>query len=117
MTDNEKAATFIGWKPQIGTIVTGATGPYVQQWEYAAPDMADPRNYMKALEGLAPQYIWHLGRYIQGGRYCRILMDEKHPFQTIEKRTVIEALAALYDAEHIAGARQSQEKQGYDRPI
>ena len=73
MTDNEKAAHFIGWKPCIGYVEVRddapeyrycACGFYVRT-EYLegpcppsphknpdAPDMSDARNYMKALEAI-----------------------------------------------------------------
>jgi hypothetical protein len=106
LTDNQKSATFIGWVPGVhGTL---------------SPDMADPRNYMKALEALETrgydyQINFHrpsehldvaISHYIQighgywhDGGIKDILGDGDGATLAA---AVVKALAALYDAEHPA---------------
>ncbi len=43
MTDNEKAATFLGWRRGLAPA--------------AAPDMTRPENYMRALDNLQCQWV------------------------------------------------------------
>lgn len=102
MTENEKAATFIGWEPGMmcpqvrrkawkctacGFYDKDLTG---EPHSLLAPDMSDPRNYMEALEG----------RDWERTRYRRWIIST--PEYTYSGDTPVEALAALYDAEHPA---------------
>lgn len=110
MTDNEKAATFIGWSPtdwckaihwhyEQGFAVCETCDFNSQKKQIRhpmpehrspAPDMADPRNYMKALENLA-----------QAGKDSGSM--EAALTRTIVNRDggeIVAWLAALYDAEH-----------------
>lgn len=127
MNDNEKAATFIGWKPEqvcdvdnyettgdraycprchnfIET-VSATVGDFARSirilchHSVPAPDMNDPRNYMKALEAC------HGYRMIKEDA-----MTEVRAFKFIDSeykqgwgKTPVETLAALYDAEHPEG--------------
>lgn len=96
MTENEKAATFIGWRP--GEVCESEMG--CPEWDMdqssvfhrdhlvAAPDMSDPRNYTKALEGL----WWERA---MNGRWKVLRSGKAHGFG----HTPQKALAALYDAE------------------
>lgn len=53
MTENEKAATFVGWKPGMLTTRRG---------ELPAPDMTQPENWTRALETVRKLgYEWSLG--------------------------------------------------------
>ena len=61
VTDNEYAAMILGWKPTECPNVTD--GPNRICWKCnkshpAAPNMSDPRNYMKALEAIAIPATW-----------------------------------------------------------
>lgn len=94
MTENEKAGTFIGWKPEH---------------DIPAPDMTNPRNYMKALRGLPPKYRWSAGNaFMRGGDLSpeqppverwHIWTVDRVPFNSHFKESPVAALAALYDAE------------------
>lgn len=69
MTDNEKAATFIGWKPDCRgcekswehlDYFNGRKSNEIRHHD--APDMSRPDNYMKALEAVRDKgYVWALG--------------------------------------------------------
>jgi hypothetical protein len=95
MTDNEKAATFIGWKPSRTPGV--ANSP--------APDMSDPRNYMKALEAVSAA-----GYNITLEDRWQLTIDKEMPegqehfvvykLSLQQHNVFVMALAALYDAEH-----------------
>jgi hypothetical protein len=98
MTENDKAATFIGWKPgqRCERWYTLQSGSWCYDHktkdahDLPAPDMSDPRNYMKALEACDD---WQLAKenqmiWVERGD-CR-----KYGI------TPRKALAALYDAEH-----------------
>lgn len=109
MTDNEKAAHFIGWKPFEDMVVCRCTEERdyhpVEKVAIPAPDMSDPRNYMKALEADLEGWranidtpeglrgIW-LGR--QGGVWA-------YGAGLDFAAAVVKALAALYDAERKIG--------------
>ncbi len=117
MTDNEKAATFIGWKPGERCNTEGIAWldcPHkqfkyhydggdtlgvcveIEPHDIPAPDMTDPGNYMKALEKIDPlKWKWNLAR-----DYC--IIDDWEGNLEFEGRTPVEALAALYDVEHPA---------------
>lgn len=108
MTDNEKAATFIGWREgqpcsHRERIDGSQWGNGIQQCFLChcrlpidrcfhtdpAPPMADPRNYMKALENVA-----------QAGKDSDSM--EAALTRTIINRDggeIVAWLAALYDAE------------------
>ena len=104
MTNNEKAATFIGW--QVGEHCRGCDDPSVrviQRTNIAqvnlnvhplhpipAPDMSDPRHWTKAVgqrlreknsQGTLPTAVW------------QALFDG-------DASLIVKALAALYDTEH-----------------
>ena len=122
MTDNEKAATFIEWKPDTLCKNTHAwnwwceTCNWYPKWpeqfhEHAvpAPNMADAARYTKALENLAKVRTLTPEITIP-------IMDSQHWRATIYGTTplisfihseigpaVVAALAALYDAEHAGG--------------
>jgi hypothetical protein len=101
MTDNEKAATFIGWREGVrctaervwGTdaCCDGHSAGGKKPHDIPAPDMSDPRNYMKALHELPVWFRWEVTR-----DDCMVTTDKG---QYIEP-TPVAALAALYDAEH-----------------
>jgi|SRR5579862_3339731 len=116
MNDNEKAATFIGWREgQLGGLCRfddsnrvcqlGTKHCYFDHSKYPepAPDMSDPRNYMKALDSQMSELVrdyegWHCD-------LTKLWRDEEGT--VVVKRwhktageAVISALAALYDAEH-----------------
>jgi threonine synthase len=106
MTDNEKAATFIGWEGLRTKILP-------------APDMANPSNYMKALEAVRRRgYTWefggeaeHLIRTSDSRIYTTAIWGMGRPDLVKEvygdsringdaASAVVAALAALYDAEN-----------------
>ncbi len=106
MTDNEKAATFIGWKP--GQICHGCVARMIDHGfagldieglpkgtghEIDAPDMALPQHYMRALDELPDAIGWEVRREVWGPRSCTIGGMLRQP-------SVVEALALLYDTEH-----------------
>jgi hypothetical protein len=121
MTDNEKAATFIGWRE--GTMCKAPKKPvddreFGDVWcpscnevfgcgdhDVVCPDMSDPRNYMKALTddksfaSLALTRDWH-----NEGWRCELHINNWTPAIQRDRKTageaVVAALAALYDAEH-----------------
>ena len=123
MTDNEKAATFIGWKfcgsgdleyesqRTAACRVCGARGPIGTL--HRAPDMTIPNRYMKALEGLAHRIMrlwpalecaetlkfqcWIYDRWDEESEDCITLA---HTYGESFGEAAIKALAALYDAEN-----------------
>ena len=115
MTDNDKAATYIGWKEGekcqrrhnefMDRCSCGADVELDERHDAAAPDMADPRNYMKALEGLPAAYQYDVARR-DGKTVCMIWRSDRSDNdiecrQYIHEASVpVAALAALYDAEH-----------------
>lgn len=109
MTDNEKAATFIGWKP----FAQSSWGEWADERGNVAPDMGDPRNYMKAWHSFYPNRpyqriivetntgIWPTWRFkvwiestMGDGR-----LTNCYPVDEIG-RGIVKALAALYNTEH-----------------
>ena len=94
MTENEKAATFVGWGLWTDSL---------------PPDMTDPRNYMKALEGLPTSLRWTIGTSPRDGLYCRI-WEVTFGKTVAAGRTVAIALAALWDVEE-RNARTKMEVQ------
>ena len=100
MTDNEKAATFIGWEEGQEETNDSIITPEKQAELKAkfniylpadAPDMVDPRNWAKALG-----YALTLDDWV-----------ELHPniYEALVHRdwlAIVKMLAALYDAEHPA---------------
>ena len=111
MTDNEKASTFIEWRDGQTQCMYHRPclydPPCTGARKFEAPDMADPRNYMKALETVA-----RLGHKIvaesaldrSGGWQVTIEKPEKWSWWECSKdnlaKAAIKTLAALYDAEH-----------------
>ena len=93
MTNNEKAATYIGWREWCSNFDCWIRHP--------APDMTRPENYMRALEMLPASLTWTMGRDPRGGYYCRI-MGSMYGVQDTKGEGInpVEALAALYDKEH-----------------
>ena len=103
MTENEKAATWLGWKPTDFACWVHADDEKCDdpscegRWKKPALDMSDPRNYMKALESFGPEYLWFVAR-----EYTRIVRTAK-VFAIpagYEGPTPRAALAALWDAEN-----------------
>ena len=102
MTDNEKAATFIGWHE--GEICNGRHYGQVEcpkshygrhqdaEHNVPAPDMSDPRNYMKALADIVEPLNWT--STFNKAVYFTLLGHKPNP--------VITALAAIYDSEHVS---------------
>lgn len=141
MTDNEKAATFIGWKPDAKCHIGLATCSHIDQpwfdpetedskrWlkvggehppfaehSISAPDMADPRNYMKAFAAISARglYVYiHIYKAVGGPHYTGVWIkpewkeaDGEDGPDAIGRAmnadagvAAIEALAAFYDAE------------------
>jgi hypothetical protein len=131
VTDNQKAATFIGWTGDLcknsdwrwetadretGRCADCAFTFSIDQ-DYPpkflpghiapAPDMSDPRNYMKALEALDEQFAWDVFR--RAGKIAvMIWRADRSTEDVINNRFVWEcttpaaALVVLYDAEHPA---------------
>lgn len=115
MTENEKAATFLGWK--AGSICSGHRAfctcgfGHNQPLLIRSPDMTDPRNYMKALQAAAGRipFVW-ICIDGNGAGSCHIeacapeIVHQSAPTIMCEgddlALEVIKALAALYDAEH-----------------
>jgi hypothetical protein len=128
MTNNEKAATFIGWEPnsenqaEIGTLCQGHAGQVVetgtalgamrvrckhgQIWahivESDAPDMARPDNYMKALQAIAGRMQELELHCRDNGREWGLSLNDCDPisYHATVGDAVLAALAALYDVEH-----------------
>jgi len=84
MTDNEKAATFIGWAPN-------------EHDDIPAPDMTDPRNYMKALAKVAER---RLVRLTVNSETSGVIWTKISIGVEIDEKSPVAALAALYDVEH-----------------
>lgn len=110
MTDNEKAATFIGWSPYTcddGHCDFCGSRAFPHH-PAQAPDMSDPRNYMKALEnlgrdlsiayrhesGIVQLTSWFCDIAYQSSAFNEINAIGKSPSEAVTK-----ALAALYDTE------------------
>lgn len=88
MTENEKAATFIGWSDQSGD---------------KAPSMGSPANFVKAFKTLRRQGGgYSMADYYEKhgpGPQCRVARNaETGPWG--DGAVPRQALAALYDAEH-----------------
>ena len=120
LTNNEKAATFIGWKsPRLcrGTKRDRICGTHQRGDEHHiagtnlfAPDMRKPGNYMRALEALPdnrwPDMCLHENRHWR----CSIWNQWNNDIGSHAiywggdgetcGEAVVKALAALYDAEH-----------------
>ena len=105
MTENERAATFIGWKPgmvhrlvSMGittvSVLCDADDPRAQPLE--APDMSDPCNYMRALEGLPHNTCWSIDCVVPRVRVR--IWNRAGMF--VSGGNAREALAALWDAEN-----------------
>jgi len=109
MTDNEKAATFVGWRPNapctdhpsITRVVATehCTLSAMMVHDVLAPDMSKPENYMRALESLNN---YEMSRDERLG--CAVAIPdfghaEGRTFTTMAEAAVA-ALAALYAAEH-----------------
>ena len=120
LTDNEKAATFIGWKPDkrcgraIWLLLEGC--PDCDYWgdlgehDVPCPLMSLPKNYMRALETLPdnrwPDMCLHENRHW----HCSIWNQWDNDIGSHAiywggdgetcGEAVVKALAALYDAEH-----------------
>ena len=119
LTENERAATFIGWRPDLQADVCELCGavssdvPERFRFEHnfrlntavAAPDLTDPRNYMKALESL-DGFILGIQQKTKFVQKVGILKDN-YPLQISSERPdrtlgdlVISFLSEIYDAEH-----------------
>ena len=110
MTENEKASTFIGWKPKTWCkkcemidankhaelAAKFKVGHYVP-----APDMTLPNNYMKALEAMDRWAASNTGRKRPTSSSWYVERDGIE----IDRPTPVAALAALYDAEHPTESR------------
>ena len=100
MTDNEKAATFIGWTDGEFTCIYHEPCPSDcrerKRKPLGAPDMSKPENYMRALNALPVELTWMIYRDAEGDHETRI--DRFKP-TVIIGRTPLEALAALYDTQ------------------
>jgi len=105
MTNNEKAATFIGWRHKECSICETAWSPetvqisvHMPMCSVRAPDMSKPENYMRALQALPADLMWNLGIDPYGYPYCNI-MSRMYGVQDTRGRghSVMDALAALYD--------------------
>jgi hypothetical protein len=126
MTDNEKAATFIGWsaKEKICCLSpcpvdTGWPDEHLSDemiahyrlvWSdpiyharfhgHPAPHMTDPRNYMKALIAAATKgYYVKITPNPESDGIIWVKFYRGRPLP-IEDGSPVKALAALYDAEH-----------------
>ena len=113
MTDNEKAATFIGWSPTptnrgycLAATVRSQSSCFIAE----APDMSKPQNYMRALEALPdnrwPDMCLHENRHWRCSIWSQWNNDiGSHAIywggdgETCGE-AVVKALVALYDAEH-----------------
>lgn len=97
MTDNEKAATFIGW--------VGACDEHPWSGDVRcskAPDMSKPENYMRALDRLHQRGAG----FVQWGNGCFATFNDEDgtdhtgPIKETIAEAVVAFLVALYDAEH-----------------
>lgn len=124
MTPNEKAATFIGWKPEQkcaprwcamrldacprcgatdiewkGGILQGELYQ-ITPHDIPAPPMDDPRNYIKALENSLPS--------IPGsGISLALQLAFTHALEQRSSKPLVDYLVALYDAKHPEQAPES----------
>lgn len=127
MTDQEKAATFIGWHEGLkcsgcmdpdghgftGQIIDGE--PEMFSHDLPCPDMADARNYMKALEIAGRKFEWFQIQYQGGDSYWVTIggyLDydgSPYDYKSMADgkstaEAVIATLAVLYNAEHATQA-------------
>ena len=82
---NRKAATFIGWLP-------GA--------RYRPPDMALPKNYMKALLEVSKRLGVQIRLVPGADPACSLSCFDWTSYEPTLGAAVVDALAALYDREH-----------------
>jgi hypothetical protein len=80
MTENEKAATFTGWKRWT-------------RWTFS-PDMSKPKNYMRAVAKLLEE-----GRTVCFTPKYGVIIHDDHGLNLVEGKDCRAALAALYDTE------------------
>lgn len=98
MTNNEKAATFVGWK--ISCLTHGNfpnCKPHcIDRVHSVAPDMADPHNYMRALESCDRWYKDYKGEWeAKIDNLCGV------------GQTPVEVLADLYDTIYVRCPNES----------
>ena len=104
MTDNEKAATFIGWAPAQVCDRSDDDGwcqvhnAVCDQGEHAivAPDMTDPRNYMRALKTRFREAV----KESNADKYEEIHAALVRILACEDDKAAVEYLADVYDTEH-----------------
>jgi len=119
LTDNEKAASYIGWKRERCCIVYSKAArrvfasaastsfcecgaPYSEVHDIPAPAMRQPENYMRAL--LAASQHRRIEIVLLGmGCTVTIFRDPRNQYIAAQGETPVAALAALYDTEHAEG--------------
>lgn len=115
LSDNEKAATFIGWNPDRCELTQMLPHhpkdwcPSHKRYETVAPDMSKPENYMRALgslENLSPS-VGYRNVNNGSGWYCEIDGSDDCCFYSSAGDAVVKALAALYDAQAATAVNKS----------
>lgn len=108
LNENEKAATYIGWKPGQPSDCrfddsdrycrNGTEHCYIDHAiaTKAAPDMSRPDNYMRALD----REMCELSRDYDGWQLDLARLKAPAIWYSTAGEAIIKALAALYDAEH-----------------
>ncbi len=105
LTDNEKCATFIGWKRgdgnghRVGVYWCHTCNRYTPDTIAhlnAAPDMSKPENYMRAIAALVAKYGAIQLTLVKNG----VSLSTPGREHEVMCDTWTETLAALYQAEH-----------------
>lgn len=103
MTENEKAATYIGWIPEGCTINPASSRACelgtksCERRHNPAPDMSKPEHYMWAMEALPMNVSWEFNRNYAEGHNCNIYLPDR---RIAYGSYPLDTLAMLYDIEH-----------------
>ena len=123
MTENEKAATFIGWNPDkcphcghalanhqgyVGCLVDDCRTCVDYYPTNEAPDMMDARNYIKALSVRADQ----IAPLVEGARHWDRLLDAVYiSLRAKNGDAIVAYLARRYDEDRTAADGTKMEVQ------
>lgn len=111
LTDNDKSAHFVGWAAHHYDYVHHF---WRDENDQRAPDLSDPRNWVKALENLnSAGWLWFIANHVDGSIQMKIWRPGTISWRPGEiplsrlpaaikpiGGIVREALAGIYDAEH-----------------
>jgi hypothetical protein len=111
MTDNEKAATFVGWS-LAATCGDGKNADcnhdfwHTREMQNPAPDMSDPKQFWKALEARAAQ----ISPMVDSGAAWDHLLDAIYiSLRAKDNAAIVRYLARRYDEERSTGSAEHKE--------